>query len=113
MNNETVKVDKFTLEGRLTIGDVQKKYEQIMEYFKGNNNLEIFLPETSEIDLTFLQILYSLLATAHKSGKNISVLTKNSDVLWSVIVNAGFETHFSINIDPESEIFQIEGNFNE
>lgn len=113
MDNNTGKVEKLTLQGRLTIENTQKIYDQVKTSFNNLDYLKIYLSETSEIDLAFLQILYSLLAKAHRLGKKISVFINDPEVIWNLIVEAGFETHFRINIDPSGTDPQIEGIFDE
>ena len=100
MSSSTEKAEKLTLKGRLTIGNAQKIYNQILAAFKNIKHLKIYLSEISEIDLAFLQILYYLLATTNRSGKGMSVFIDEPEGIWDLIVKAGFETHFSINNDP-------------
>jgi anti-anti-sigma regulatory factor len=111
MSRNTEGTEKLTLKERLTIGNAQKIYEQVRVSFKNSVYLKIYLSEISEIDLAFLQILYSLLATAHRLGKKISVFIDDPTAIWDLIVKAGFESHFSINPDLPGTDFQIEGIF--
>ncbi len=111
MSSNTEELKKLTLKGRFGIGNAQTIYDQVRVSLKTSNYLNIYLSEISEIDLSFLQILYSLLATAFRKGKEMSVFVDNPVVIWDIIVNAGFESHFSVNVDPDGANFQIEGNF--
>ena len=111
MSSNTEGLEKLALKGRFSIGNAQKIHDQVRVSLKTSNYLNIYLSEISEIDLAFLQILYSLLATAHRKGKAMSVFVDNPVVIWDIIVKAGFENHFSVNVDPGGAGFQIEGNF--
>ena len=111
MSSKTERAEELRLKGRLTIGNAQKIYDQVRKSLKTSDYLNIYLSEISEIDLAFLQILYSLLSTAHRLGRKMSVFIDDPEVIWYVIVKTGFETHLSINIDPPGTDFQIEGIF--
>ena len=111
MSSNTEGLEKLALKGRFSIGNAQKIYDQVRAPLKTSNYLNIYLSEISEIDMAFLQILYSLLATAFRKGKEMSVFVDNPVVIWDIIVKAGFENHFSVNVDPGGAGFQIEGNF--
>ena len=113
MSSNTKGLGKLALKGRFSIGNAQKIYDQVRTSLKASNYLNIYLSETVEFDLAFLQILYSLLSTAHKSGKGISVFIDKPEGIWDLIVKAGFKTHFSINIDPTGTDHRIEGIFDE
>lgn len=109
MSIDTEKSDNLTLQGRLSIGNAQVIYDKIRTLLKTPNCLNIYLSEIHEIDLAFLQILYSLLSTAHKNKKRMSVFIDNPGKIKDLISKAGFETLFSITADPRGTCFQIEG----
>ena len=111
MSSSTEKAEKLTLKGRLSIGNAQKIYDQVRTSLKTSDYLNIYLSEISEIDLAFLQILYYLLATTNRSGKGMSVFIDEPGGIWDLIVKAGFESHFSVDIGRGGTDFQIEGNF--
>ena len=111
MSKNTEGLEKLALKGRFGIGNAQTIYDQVRTSLKTSNYLTIYLSEISEIDLAFLQILYSLFANAFRKGKEISVFVDNPVVIWNIIVKAGFENHFSVNVDPGGSKFKIEGNF--
>ncbi len=113
MSSKTERVEKLTLKGRLNIGNAQKIYTQIKAAYDGSESLMIFLTEIKEMDLAFIQILYSLLGAAYKLGKKVSVFIDDPETIWSPIAGAGFETHFSIDIDSPGTDFRIEGIFDE
>ena len=109
MSSKTERAEKLTLKGRLNIANVQKTYDKIREAYNISDCLNVYLPGTSEIDLAFLQVLYSLMASAHKFGKNISVFIDGPVEIRDLIVKAGFETRFSISKTPTGDDFRIEG----
>ena len=111
MISNTERAEKLILKGRLTIGNAQEIFSRVWRSFDNIRDLKIYLYENTEIDLAFLQILFSLFKDAHRLNKNLSVLIDDPTVIWNLIVKAGFETHFRINPDPKGTDFQIEGNF--
>ena len=113
MNSNNGIGERLTLKGRLNIGNAQKIYTQIKTAYDGSESLMIFLTEIKEMDLAFIQILYSLLGTAHKFGEKVSVFINDPETIWSPIAAAGFQTHFSINTTPQGTDFRIEGVFDE
>jgi hypothetical protein len=66
-----------------------------------------------EIDLAFIQILYSLLGADHKMGKKISVFIDDPSALLSLLERGGLESYFEINGGPQESGFRIEGKFDE
>lgn len=113
MSIDTEESDNLTLKGRLSIGNAKIIYDKISTSLKTSDYLNIYLSETDEIDLAFLQILYSLLAITHRTEKEISVFIDEPGGIKDLIVKAGLDTHFRINTDPEGTCFQIEGIYHE
>lgn len=105
--------EELILKGRLTIGNAQEIFTKIWGFFDNTGDLKLYLYENSEMDLSFLQILFSLLEASHRLKKNMSVHIDEPGGIWDLIVKAGFETHLSIDIDPKGTDFQIEGIFDE
>ncbi len=111
MISNTERAEELILKGKLTVGNTQEIFTRVWRSFDNTMDLKIYLYENTEIDLAFLQILFSLFEAAHRLNKNLSVLIDDPTVIWDLIVKAGFETHFSIDIDPTGTDFHIESNF--
>ena len=111
MSSNSKELEKFELKGRLCIGNIQNIYAQVLTSIKTSNCLNLYLSEISEIDLAFLQVLYSSFKTAHKKGKEMSVFIDEPEGIRDIIIKAGFENHLSVHADPGGADFQIEGNF--
>ncbi|MBE9546983.1 MAG: STAS domain-containing protein [Proteobacteria bacterium] len=109
MTNVDEKKAKLTLSGRLTIENAQKICDELQSSFENSFNPEIFLTEIEEIDLSFLQILYSLILTAHKLEKKISVFIDDPELINKLLVAGGFESHFRIKKDQSGTNSLIEG----
>lgn len=104
-------LEKLTLKGRISIGNAQQIYTQIRALLKEPIGLNIYLSEIIEIDLAFLQILYSILLAAGRKDKELSVFIDDPTTIWDLVVKAGFENYFNIIACPGGADFQIEGNF--
>ena len=116
MTNVDEKKTKLTLSGRLTIENAQMICDELQTSFENsyNNELgpEIFLTEIEEIDLSFLQILYSLILTAYKLKKKIAVFIDDPELINRTLVKGGFESHFRIKKELSGSNSLIEGIIN-
>ena len=111
MSSNSEGLEKLALKGRFSIGNAQKIYDQVKMSIKTSNYLNVYLSETVEFDLAFLQILFSLLASAHIKGNALSVFIDEPERIQDIIVKAGFENYFSVDANPAGADFKIEGNF--
>ena len=111
MISNTERPEELILEGSLTIGNAQEIFTRVWKSFENTGDLKIYLYNNTEIDLAFLQILFSLLEACHRLNKNISVHIDNPAIIRDLIVGAGFETHLSIDKDPTGTDFYIESDF--
>ena len=111
MTSNTERQGELILKGRLTIGNAQEIFTRIWGVFDNTGDLKLYLYENTEMDLSFLQILFSLLEASHRLKKNMSVLIDDPGIIWDLIEKAGFENYFSIDIDQTGTDFHIESNF--
>ncbi len=113
MSSQIENTGKIKLNGRLNIGNAQNIYTQIQTAPDGSESLMIYLSEIKEMDLAFIQILYSLLGAANKKGKKMLVFIDVPETIWNPIAEAGFENHFRINSGSSGTDFLLEGIFND
>ena len=112
MTNVDEKKAKLTLSGRLTIENAQMICDELQTSFENSFNPEIFLTEIEEIDLSFLQILYSLILTAYKLKKKITIFIDDPELINRTLVKGGFESHFRIKKGLSGSNSLIEGIIN-
>ena len=111
MINAIERSEELILKGRLTIGNAQEIFTKIWVFFDNTENFKLYLYENTEMDLSFLQILFSLLEASHRLDKNMSVCIDDPAVLQDLIVKTGFEANFSIDKDQSGTDFHIESKF--
>jgi MFS superfamily sulfate permease-like transporter len=80
----------ITLENDLTIYIVEELKEKIIESYKKHDLIDFKLKNIKNIDLTFIQLFFSLQQASHKEGKTIAfdidfpddldLLFSNSDI---------------------------------
>ena len=105
----TKKKKRLTLTGRLTIENAQKTHKEIEAFLEKPFSSEIYLPGIEETDISFIQILYSVMLTAKKTGKEIFFLTDDQTKMEKIIVNTGFQSHFSVKVNEDRNNYLIEG----
>ena len=80
----------ITLSGNLTISNSEKIQQSLIEIFKTSKNISIEINEVENIDLSFVQLIYSLSMKSKIFGKNIKITSKFNKDLRLLIENAGF-----------------------
>ena len=78
--------------GQLTINNIDK----IAESLKGNLNLgkslNVVVKDVEGIDLTFIQIIYSLIKRGENEGIEVKTSIEIPNELHQLIINAGFSS---------------------
>lgn len=80
----------ITLSGNLTISNSKKIQQSLIEAFKPLKNISIEINEVENIDLSFIQLIYTLSVESKNFGKNINITSKLNEDLRLLIENAGF-----------------------
>jgi anti-anti-sigma factor len=80
----------ITLSGNLTISNSEKIQHSLIEAFKLSINISIEINEIENIDLSFIQLIYSLSKESKNFGKNINITSKLNEDMRLLIENAGF-----------------------
>ena len=76
------------LENELTIFSIEKIYPKILEEIKKNREIEFKLKNISNMDLTFLQLFYSIKKNAEKLNKKVSFNSELSEDVKSLFDNS-------------------------
>lgn len=111
MISNTERPEELILKGDLTIRNAQAIFTRVWGFFDNTGDFKLYLYKNTEIDLAFLQILFSLLESSHRLKKNMSVHIDDPAVIWDLIVKTGFEANFNINKDQTGTDYYIESIF--
>jgi len=87
---------EIILESELTIYSIENIQEQILNTLEKHKSISISIQNVSNIDLSFIQFLYSLRITANEQSKQVEMfadLNKETQVLFS---NSGISNFFNI-----------------
>lgn len=76
------------LENELTIFTIEKLKNKMLETFEHYDTIEFNLKKVHNIDLTFIQLLFSLKNTAQKRNKKISLQADISEDIRLLLNNA-------------------------
>lgn len=80
---------------RLTISQIRKIYQTILDEFNSNEKLSIDLKNVDEIDLSGLQLLVSLKKSCHKQNKEFSIHNLKDELLYSFELS-GLDSHLEV-----------------
>jgi anti-anti-sigma regulatory factor len=86
----TVEVERFVLDGSLTLRTVETTRAKLLETMERHQALEIDCSAATEIDLSFIQLLLSARTSAQSAGKTIALAQPLSGVLSDVLQRGGF-----------------------
>lgn len=104
------RTQRLTLKGRLNISNAQEINKKIRNFCEKSERGKIFLNKVEEVDLSFIQILYSLVRGNGKPGNsNVSVSVDNPELIHKSVVEAGLDSFFKIVPDNSGKRFIIEG----
>jgi len=78
----------INLENELTIFSVEGMKDKIFEAVKKYNDIKFELQNINNMDLTFVQMLYSVRKTAQEKNKKVSFNTELSDDIMSLFNNS-------------------------
>jgi len=81
----------------LTIYSIEKIKEDFSKAFTKYNNIKITLKDVTNIDLSFLQFMYSIQKSAKKNNKTLSFDIKISEEIQLLINNSGLEKILKYN----------------
>ena len=84
--------------GQLTINNVDKIFDSLKSNIKNNiKSMNILTEKVENIDLTFIQLIYSIIASSKKNGFEVSTSIIVPEDLKLLIINAGFSGILSDN----------------
>ncbi|GAH69845.1 unnamed protein product [marine sediment metagenome] len=82
------------LNGDLSYKNSDSIKKEIISVVEQYNNIELQLENVEELDITCIQIFYSLKNTFSKAGKKITFKTSLPENLKAIIMNSGFNEIF-------------------
>lgn len=91
------KTIKLSYKEELSIQFAEKFYKEIQNNFKENKKIEIYVKDTNCIDLTFIQLLYSLKKSALDSEKTILFHFEMDKESEQLLANAGLTTQLFLS----------------
>ncbi len=80
----------ITITGDAGIESVQETYDSLVKEYKKATYLEVHCHEVEKADVSFVQLLISLIKTA-QTDKKTCVLSSMSDTLHELIRSTGYE----------------------
>ena len=89
-----VKKVKILLDNELTIFSIEEIKDKIVKTFFDNQKIDITLKNISNMDLSFVQFLYSLRISADKLNKEITYTTDFNDDIQSLFHNSDIDKIF-------------------
>lgn len=91
----TANQENLVIQGRLTIENIQDIKTKLQEAVANFQNIQIYVEQVEAIDLTFLQLLYSLKRSFSETSKNISFNLMLSDENKTLLRQSGLESLLS------------------
>lgn len=79
------------IKNELTINNISEVKQEIAPLISNYEHFSLSLREIENIDLSAVQLLYSLRQTLEKKGKGIELDLQLPDELRSIVENAGFK----------------------
>ena len=76
--------------GQLTINNIDKIVENVKTNLKKGNALKITSKDIENIDITFVQLLLSLVKTGKTEGFDVKIAVELPDEQKQLLSNAGF-----------------------
>ncbi len=84
------------ISGDLIINHIEKIKSSLDEVIDGDKNINLVLDNPSSIDITFIQLIISLIKTSKSSDTDFNFSGIFSDEINGLIANAGFKDLFNI-----------------
>ncbi|MCW3806409.1 hypothetical protein [Plebeiibacterium marinum] len=95
-----VKIDKdqskMLISGELIINHIGKIKESILDAVDFSNDLKIQVANPSAMDITFIQLMSSLVKSYQNKGKNCTVEGTLGEDVYGLVSNAGFNNLFKL-----------------
>ena len=78
------------ISGQLTINNIVKIIENLKENFSFNKSFKILIKDVKNMDLTFIQLIYSLISSSIKNSYNVTVSMELPDDIRQLLKSSGF-----------------------
>jgi ABC-type transporter Mla MlaB component len=103
-------VQVLTLDGKLTIQNVNELKTVLVKSFDSIGNLKLNLKGITEVDLFCFQLLCSTNMTAVKLKKPLEITGINTEPFKTVIEDVGYSHHTGCNFDCNKNCLWVDGS---
>jgi ABC-type transporter Mla MlaB component len=83
--------------GQLTINNIEKITAEIKTILEKPTAINIQVKEVENMDLTFVQLIYSIINSGKKDNFKVTLSLSLSEELKSLVANAGFDSFLTEN----------------
>jgi ABC-type transporter Mla MlaB component len=83
--------------GQLTINNIEKITTEIKTILEKPTAINIQVKEVENLDLTFVQLIYSIKNSGKKNNFKVTLSVSLSEELKSLVANAGFDSFLTEN----------------
>ncbi|MGQ1945612.1 STAS domain-containing protein [Geofilum sp. OHC36d9] len=83
--------------GQLTINNIEKIASEIKTILEKPTAVNIQVKEVENLDLTFVQLIYSIKNSGKKNNFKVTLSVSLSEELNSLVANAGFDSFLTEN----------------
>ncbi len=87
---------ELKVSGDLIINHIEKIKSSLDETINLDQNINLILDNPSSIDITFIQLIISLMKTSQENDNEFTFSGNFSDEINGLIANAGFKDLFNI-----------------
>jgi len=90
-------LNEVVFSGQLTINNIDKIKEDLKKHLKFNKSINIITKDVENMDLTFVQLILSLIKSGKKGEFEVNTSIDVPDDIKLLLTNAGFSGFFSVN----------------
>jgi len=83
-------LNEVVFSGQLIINNIDKIKEDLKKHLKFNKSLNIITKDVENMDLTFVQLIISLIRSGEKGGIEVNTSINVPDDTRLLLMNAGF-----------------------
>ncbi|MFT3741014.1 MAG: hypothetical protein QM786_19870 [Breznakibacter sp.] len=94
IHNRGANTNTLDISGSLVINYIEKIYDALSNDIDLTKNLNIRVKDVESIDITFIQVLFSLKKEFDDLGLTLNISLGLNDDSWSLLQNAGFKNQF-------------------
>ncbi len=85
----------ISMQGRLTMMNMENIANDLVKKIDQSSEMEIILEKVEDIDLAFLQMLFSAIRYSKKKKKELQINASLNEDFWKLMKNAGLPEDFN------------------